>query len=135
MAKNRDKRKAYYDFYNLAKCTNDYGAEDLEKFMYFSKTPLVFVPENEKILIRRVLNPKREFYRVEGPGRHYLKPGLEEYIRVPNPANSIVIDPHQVSEEDKKELKLFCQSLNKNIDFETMTISNSEYFITPKISI
>ena len=103
MAKNRDKRKAYYDFYNLAKCTNDYGAEDLEKFMYFSKTPLVFVPENEKILIRRVLNPKREFYRVEGPGRHYLKPGLEEYIRVPNPANSIVIDLHQVSEEDKKE--------------------------------
>lgn len=101
--KDKEKRRAYYDFYNLAKYTGDYSGKDLEDFKYFSKKPIVFVPENEKILIRRVLNPKREFYRVEGPGRHYLTPGLEEYIRVPNPANSIVIDPHQSSESDKKE--------------------------------
>ena len=59
---------------------------------------------------------------------------IERHLYPISNVNKIFLGAN-TSEEDKKELKLFCQSLDKNIDFETMMISNSEYFITPKIPI
>ena len=131
MSKNNDKKRAYYDFYNLAKYTNDYSDEELEDFKYFSKRPFIIVPPNEKILIRRVLSPGRENVRIEGPGRHYLTPGLEEYIRIPNPANSIVIDPHQVSEADKRENFTFIPGLA----LDNTKGQNDELYIDYKVFV
>ena len=59
---------------------------------------------------------------------------IERYLYpIPN-INKIFLGAN-TSDEDKNQLKLFCKSLNKNVSFETMKISNSEYLLTLQASI
>ena len=100
---NNDKGRAYLDFWRLARASNDYTEEDLEKFKYFLKGPFRVVKPDQLLLVINVLNPTKSNTYVLKEGFHVLNPILEESILVPNPTNPIVIDYKPKDDKDRKD--------------------------------
>lgn len=110
-AKNTDKRKAYYDFARLAELTGDYSNEELDDFKYFEKSAFRIVNPDQKLLVRNALSPKRSNTRILEPGFHFLNWVLEESIKIPNPANPIVINYKPKNDADRQDNFTFVPDL------------------------
>ena len=98
-----NKGRAYLDFWRLARASNDYTEEELEKFKYFLKGPFRIVKPDQLLLVINVLNPTKSNTYVLKEGFHVLNPILEESILVPNPTNPIVIDYKPKDKEDRQD--------------------------------
>ena len=109
--KNTDKGKAYYDFFRLASASNDYTEDELEEFKYFVKSAFRIVNPDQELLVRNALNPKRSNVRILGEGLHVLNPILEESIKIPNPANPIVINYKPKDDADRQDNFTFIPDL------------------------